>query len=345
MRHRRPPVNLRRRVMLLHKMLLFFQIRLRRTICSLVAFFVMFPSVGVLNAQDSLSTLGQQSSGRNGVDSSPSSASSPTSAGPGPKAAGFGQSRETAGNSSANSTLWNRLLLDAFQFGMYSSNLSGGAGSGGSSNGGGQGIGSGSAFSSGSETNPTGNAPGGSAIGLGSLFQLAGNMSRDLGAGKSGVLGTALGALPALNQLTRGGLNLPLNSSIGNFRLSYRDLLNNGGNELGGNLGSGAPSASFTSSHFKAGKIDFSAAASVNGESASGGSGMSAGISSFGGQASGGGQIAGGASLTSQTGGGAAGNSMGGPSGGAGGGQSGGNNSSGGGGKRPTASLSLHLNF
>jgi len=324
--------------MLLHEMLLSFQIRLHRSIFLLVVYFVIFPFAGVLNAQNSLSTPGQQSSERDGVDSSLGRASSPTVAGPEKEATGFGQSRETAGNSAENSTLLNRLLLDAFQFGMHSSNLSGGAGGGGNFNGGGQGIGGASGFSSGGGANPMGSAPGGSAVGLGSLFQLAGNVSRDLGAGKSGVLGTALGTLPALNQLMRGGLNLPLNSSIGNFRLSYRDLLGSGGNALGGNFGSGSPSASFTSSHFKTGKIDFSAAASVNGGSAGGGSGMSAGISSFGGQA------AGGASLTSQAGGGTAGGSM--PSGGAGGGQGGpGGNSGNGGGKRPAASLSLHLNF
>jgi len=165
---------------------------------------------------------------------------------------------------------------------------------------------------------------------------MASDLSRDLGTGRTGSLGAALGVLPTLNQLTRGGLNLPFNSSLGNFRLSYQNLFGGTGSPMGSRIGYGSPSASFSSTHLRTGKIDFSSSATV-----SGGFGMSAGMSSFGGQGGGstsfGGQAGGGSRMGGGMGGGAPGGGPGSHGGGPGG-------ASGGGG-RPSASVSLHLSF
>jgi len=162
---------------------------------------------------------------------------------------------------------------------------------------------------------------------------MASGLSRDLGAGRGGATGVALGVLPTLSRLTSGGLSLPMNSSLGSLRFSYQNLLGGMGGQ-GGGMGTrssfGSPSASFSSSHYRAGKIDFSTSATVGG--------MSAGMSSFGGGAGGGGRASG---MLGSSGGGGSG---GGPGGGQGGqGAPGGGGS--GGEKHPTASLSLHLSF
>lgn len=220
------------------------------------------------------------------------------------------------------------MLLDAFQFGMRSSNSAGAAG-----NGGGQGFNVAPQMRGGPGQNNGG--AGGNATSLDSLFRMASDLSRDLGAGRRGSLGNAFGVLPALNRFTRGGLNLPFDSSLGSFRLSYQNLFGGAGGSMGNRIGYGSPSASFTSTHLRTGKIDFSSSATI-----SGGSGMSAGMSSFGGQGGGGG----GASFS---GGGQAGGGMGGGAsgGGPGGGHGGGPGGASSGGGRPSASVSLHLSF
>jgi hypothetical protein len=224
-----------------------------------------------------------------------------------------------AGGASTGSALWNHLLLDAFQLGMRSGNSTGAAAGGRNFSSGGQGFGAAPQMSGGA---------GGNAMSLDSLFRMASDLSRDLGAGKKGTLGTALGVLPKLNQMTRGGLNLPFSSSLGDFRLSYQNLFGGAGSPMNSRIGYGSPSASFTSTHVRTGKIDFSSTASVGG--------MSAGMSSFGGQ--GGGR---GAPSGSQGGGGMGGGATGGGPSSHGGGPGG---ASGGGG-RPAASVSLHLSF
>jgi hypothetical protein len=276
----------------------------------LFAYAVSLPA-GVLDAQDAVSAngLGAVSLGMSSQAGGPSN------------------------GSSSGSTPWSHLLLDAFQLGMRSASRPAASGDGMGFNGSGQ--------RSGGAASQLGCGPGRTEVGrnffdLSSILETSSNLSRDLGAGKSGTLGTALGVLPAFNQLMRGGLNLPLNSSFGSFRLSYQDLLGGAGGAIGSKTGFGSPSVSFSSSH-KAGWIDFSAAASLSGGSITGGSGMSTGMSSFGGQAAG---SMGSASADSSTGGGQSGGGPGSQGGGPGG--PGGGNS---GGKRPAASLSLHLSF
>jgi hypothetical protein len=237
--------------------------------------------------------------------------------------------------SSANSP-WSRLLLDAFQSGMRSSYNSGAANNSCMGfNGSGLGVSNGSAKYAGSGQ-VYGNVPqfnGGAMRSIGAqggnlnaLFTLAGDLGSNLGEGKHGSMKTVLGVLPKFNQLMRSGLSLPLDSSAGIFSLSYKDWLSGNG---------GSPSASYNSTHWKVGKIDFSAAASVGQGSGGGGS---TGSSSFGSSAGG---MAGGSSggQSGDTGGGAAGGRSEKSSNGLG------NPSSGGGKNRPAATLSLHLNF
>lgn len=152
--------------------------------------------------------------------------------------------------------------------------------------------------------------PGGSSLNLGSLFQLAGGVGRGLSAsGYSGV-GTALSTIPAL---TGGGLSLPMNSSVGNFRFAYQSPLNFSG--MNGTAlamhGYGSGVAAYDSPHARSGRVDFSASALM---------GMSASSGAGGGGGQGGGMGHGG---------------PGGPGGhGGGGGQT-----------QPSASVSLHLSF
>jgi len=148
-------------------------------------------------------------------------------------------SRQSGGN-----MLLNHLLMDAYQLGMRANQRS----AGGSGN---------------------------SGLDLSSLFQMGSQISSDLGQGKSGVLGTALGVLLKLNQLSRSGFNLPLNSAAGRFQFSYKDQLGTGGNALGGGIGSGSAQASFTSRSLKNEMFHFSAAAMLGG--VGGGSGFGGG--------------------------------------------------------------------
>lgn len=314
----------------LHSGILFSSRSLRQTVILLV-----FSCVGFLHAQGALTTRGQGASVSGGMDAQDGAAVSAPSAETAVPSC-FGRAGTPPSGSFSGSAFWNDLLLGAFQLGMRSGNLSGPQG-GTSFNGGGQGYGGGAASQPGGQPNRA--VPGGNPADLDSLFRMASGLSRDLGAGKHGALGTALGVLPAFSQLTGGGLNLSSKTSIGNFRLSYRDLLGSGA--MGGRPGLGSPSASFTSSHVRTGKVDFSAAASVSDGSMSGGSGMSAGMSSFGSQSGGM------SSFGSTAGSGSAGGSQAGgrPSGGPAGSAPGGPGGSSSGGKHPTAAVSLRLNF
>jgi hypothetical protein len=96
----------------------------------------------------------------------------------------------------------------------------------------------------------------------GSISQLSGDLGRGLAAGGHTSAAAALGALPAANQLLRGGLNLPVNSSLGNFRLSYQSpfSLNNNFQFKDAN-GFGSPTAVYESPHARSGHVDFSASA------------------------------------------------------------------------------------
>jgi len=308
-----------------------------RTALPLAFLFASIQSAIPMRAQSALSAPVQSASG---ADDTNQMLGGVTLSGSG---AGFNAAPPDSGRtgrqidgSSTGSALWNHLLLDAFQLGRCSGNSCGAAGSGRSFNGGGQSSGSGAAPQMGGGPGFNGDGPGGNSASLDSLFRMASDLSRDLGAGRKGNLGTALGVLPTLNQLTRGGLNLPFNSSLGNFRLSCQNLFGGTGSPMGSRISYGSPSASFTSTHLKTGKIDFSSSATV-----SGGFGMSAGMSSFGGQGGGstsfGARAGGGSGMGGQAGGGAPG---GGP-----GSHGGGPGRESGGGGRPSASVSLRLNF
>jgi hypothetical protein len=307
----------------------------RRAAILLVFGFASLLWVGPMLAQSDLSAQVQNASGTGGMNLQDNSVSSGPDSGFSAVASNPGRTGIQANSSTTGSALWNHLLLDAFQLGIRSINSSGTAGNGMNFNGG-----PGGAASSGG-VGRTGAGPGGNSTSLDSLFRMAGDLSSDLGAGKNGSIGTALRLLPKLNQLSRGGLNLPLNSSFGSFRLSYQNLFGGTGSPMGGRTGYGSPSASFNSTHMRTGKIDFSTAASV-----SSGFGMSAGISSFGGQSAGGAsfspQVGGSGGMDRVTSGGG-----GGPMGGQGSGPGGGPGRTGGAGGqiRPSASLSLHLNF
>jgi hypothetical protein len=65
-----------------------------------------------------------------------------------------------------------------------------------------------------------------------------------------------------LDQLTRNGMNLGLNSALGSFRLTYREIFTGRPNTLGGGVGQASAAATYTSPHFGSkGVMDFSAAA------------------------------------------------------------------------------------
>jgi len=182
---------------------------------------------------------------------------------------------------------WNELLRDVARLGLMAATQNNGgamhAGPGGET-----GI-SGGAMQSGSSAAAmqagAGNAPdgarggsGGSVLNLGSLFQLAGSFSRALnGSGHSGI-GSAVGVVPMLGQLTRGGLSMPVGSSLGSFRIGYQSPLSFSGMN-GTSLtmrGYGSGSAAYDSPHMRSGRIDFSASAAM-GVGASGGAGAPGG--------------------------------------------------------------------
>lgn len=178
---------------------------------------------------------------------------------------------------------WNQLLRDVAQMGMRAASPSAAGGKGGINQGASSGFSSGPSngspmqaggryaggMESGSVGNPASGPAGGSRLrggnsgNLGSLFQLAGDVSRGLDASGHANLGTALGVLPTLNQLVRGGLSLPMSSSFGSFRLSYQSPL-----ALGSMMGSrmmtngyGSGLAAYQSPHARSGRVDFSASA------------------------------------------------------------------------------------
>lgn len=283
---------------------------------SAFALLLVFLSAGLLHAQDSFSSPRQGAPGSGQASSPPSDSLSGSSMGSPSAFSDPSQPGDPAGGSASGGALWNHLLLDAFQPGTHSGSSAAGPA-------GGMSYGSSGAPQSGGMPGRSGSAPGGTPANLASLFRKASTLSGDLGAKRYGSLGTALRILPAFNQLTRSGFNLPVSSSLGSFQLSYRNLLGAGSSAMGGRGGFGSPSASFNSTHLRTGKIDFSVAASVSG-------GSMGGSSSFGGKAGGG------------MGGASADGSMGEPGGHSGGGPGG---SGGGSDKGPGAKVSLHLSF
>ena len=269
---------------------------------------------------------------------------------------GFGQGREAGENAPSSANHWDRLvqdlIRDGFQMGMRSGNLSqGGAGgtgmNSGGENSGGAGMNGGGRGSGGGFGQQSGGRPGGNS---GSLLGMASGLSRDLGAGHRGAVGTALNVLPTLDRLSRGGMNFPINSSLGSFHFSYQMPFTGG---LGDRSGMGLPSASFTSNS-PSGKVDFSMAARMSGGISGGQLGgsstsMSAGLSSFGNQSGGTSSFSLQPGAGSSGGGGTPVFSMGRPGGGSGGGPGGqgkpGPPGGKGGGKGPSASVSLQLKF
>lgn len=108
-----------------------------------------------------------------------------------------------------------------------------------------------------------GGAQPGSALNFGSLFRLAGDLGRGLDSSGHTGLGAALGVLPTLGQLTRGGLSLPMASTAGNFRFSYDSPFTLGGTN-GSMLmmrGYGSGYAAYDTPHAHSGRFDFSASA------------------------------------------------------------------------------------
>lgn len=78
--------------------------------------------------------------------------------------------------------------------------------------------------------------------------------------GHNGAGGGMPGGDFSFNQLMRGNLAMPMNSSIGNFKLSYQSPFSA---TSGLQSGYGSPAATYESPHARSGKIDFSAAAKV----------------------------------------------------------------------------------
>jgi hypothetical protein len=98
----------------------------------------------------------------------------------------------------------------------------------------------------------------------GSISQLTGDLDRGLASEGHTGAATALGTLPAANQFLRGNLNLPVNSSLGNFRLTYQSPYSLNNNfQLKENSGFGSPAAAYESPHVRSGHVDFSAYAKV----------------------------------------------------------------------------------
>jgi hypothetical protein len=75
----------------------------------------------------------------------------------------------------------------------------------------------------------------------------------------------------SFNQMMRGGLSLPMNSSFGNFRFSYQSPFSLTNNLQMNTLnGYGSGFATYESPHARSGRIDFSASAKVGMGSANG---------------------------------------------------------------------------
>jgi hypothetical protein len=64
-----------------------------------------------------------------------------------------------------------------------------------------------------------------------------------------------------LDQLSKQGMNLRMNSPFGSFRLQYREIFSGRANSLGGGVGQASAAATFTTPKFGNGMFDFSAAA------------------------------------------------------------------------------------
>jgi hypothetical protein len=132
----------------------------------------------------------------------------------------------------------------------------------------GMGFGSGSGFDSGFGSGGRGGMNG-RPLDLDSLFRMTDRLSQDIakGAGvdRNSATGNVLGAIPRLDQMERNGLKLPVDSSIGKFQFSYRDVLGQDGNAMGGELGRGSAQAAFQSKGLKDDMFHFSATAMYDG--------------------------------------------------------------------------------
>ncbi|MGB6686771.1 MAG: hypothetical protein WBE76_02910 [Terracidiphilus sp.] len=65
-----------------------------------------------------------------------------------------------------------------------------------------------------------------------------------------------------LDQLARNGMNVGLNSALGSFRVTYREIFSGRPNSLGGGVGQASAAATYTTPRFGGkGVMDFSAAA------------------------------------------------------------------------------------
>jgi hypothetical protein len=109
----------------------------------------------------------------------------------------------------------------------------------------------------------------GRALDLDSLFRMTDRLSQDIakGAGvdRNSAMGNVLGTIPRLDHMERNGLKVPVDSSIGKFQFSYRDVLGQGGNAMGGEIGRGSAQAAFQSKGLKDDMFHFSATAMYDG--------------------------------------------------------------------------------
>jgi hypothetical protein len=207
------------------------------------ALLVLF-SAGFLNAQ-SLSTDGTQAAPSPGDPSASANAAAPESdSGVQTDSGGFGQTPGTPANGFTGSGFGSGSNPGAFEPGFGNR-----AGAGG-----GMGF-------RGAVGQQAGSGFGGPNLGrpdLGSLYQMANDLSRSLGAGKSITLGSTSGTALSLNQPKLGKLSLSTHSS--NFRLSYQNSLLPEGRSASG-VGPGSAVATYNSSHDQNEKVDFSASA------------------------------------------------------------------------------------
>ena len=168
------------------------------------------------------------------VDAAPAAASSPSSPGLKAGSSGSAHGRGAPRNAGQGLSFWDSTPADAIHQG-------------------------GGARTSRSST------PGGQPDDLESLFQGTNGPSSGhrrgfggVGPGMNGAHGSAPGDLK-LNQLSRGDLGMYLRSSVGSFRLTYRDALGARSNGMGGGVGQGSAGVSFNSSTFGNGMFNFSA--------------------------------------------------------------------------------------
>jgi hypothetical protein len=160
--------------------------------------------------------------------------------GPGGQTGGYGGAAYT------RLSVWNRLLLDAYLMGANAARSGGMSGHG---------------------------------MDLSSFMQEGSRLSQDLAQGHDGALGSALGLMPKLEQVERGGLNFSQSSPMGQFRFTYRDFPGMGG---GAGVGLGSAQASY-SSGLKHDLMHFSATAGLGESMRNGGFGAGvSGTSSFG---------------------------------------------------------------